>query len=214
MPTPRKSTKPVKKTPRKRTADNRPEIPASQRALHERGATSASEWKKKAAGHELEVPSGNVALVKRVGLQAFVKQGVIPNSLMPMINKAIKTGEFDVKEELGEVDAEKINDILRLYDVVVVECVVQPRVLPAPVFTAETAESEDYIGEVIPFSMREDTDDLYVDEVDFNDKVFIFQWVVGGTSDVEAFRAEQATTLESLRTGEDVVAPPINNPGD
>jgi hypothetical protein len=191
-----------KSTGKKRGPDNQPAIPESQLTLaraKSAAPTSAADWKKSAAGYPLEVPSGNTALVKRVGLQAFVKEGIIPNSLMPMVTKAINTGTFDTKEELGDIDAAKLNDIMKLYDAVTVECVIQPRVIPAPV---------DEDGDVIPFSLREETEDLYVDEVDFNDKVFIFQFVTGGTSDVASFRAEQDAVVDSLRTEQGVDSAP------
>lgn len=145
--------------------------------------TSAQQWKKANEGIELEVPSGNVCLARRIDLPTLVTQGVIPNALMPMVNKAINTGEFDAEKELTDLDIEKITDMLSLYDHVALACVIQPELSPAP------AEGEERDG-----------DKLYVDEVDMDDKVFIFQWAVGGSSDLERFRAEQGAAMDALRS--------------
>lgn len=188
---------PAKKSTAKKPQDRKPKTPTAARTG---GVTSASEWKRSSEGHELEVPSGKVALVRRMGMQAFISKGVIPNSLMPMVNKAMATGEMDVAGELGDLDEEKLRDIISLYDAVMLQCVVLPELSPIP---------EDEEGNVVPLKER-DQDLLYVDEVDFEDKVFVFQWVVGGTADLESFRAEQAATLVAIHSGENVVAPPIH----
>lgn len=168
-----------------------------------RTATSAQDWKSSNA-HEVEVPSGNVALVRRKGMQAFLKKGMIPNSLMPIVQKAIKSGDFDMKEGLENLDEKMLQDIMDMYDTVVVECVVQPKV---------TAVPTDDEGNALPYDQREEGL-LYVDEVDFEDKVFLFQWVVGGTKDLEQFRQQQSAAVDNVLASKGVVAPPLNNPGN
>lgn len=142
--------------------------------------TSVQQWKKAAQGVPLEVPSGNTALVRNVGMQVFLQKGLVPNSLMPIVRKAMSGKDPEIK--LDEITEGQLQDMLALFDAVVVHCVVQPAVAPLP------AEGEERADDV-----------LYVDEVDFDDKQFIFQWVVGGTKDLEKFRAEQAASVESLR---------------
>jgi hypothetical protein len=179
--------------------------------------TTKTQWKKTVGGTELEVPSGNVALVRRLGLQVFVKKGVIPNSLMPMVNKAISSGEFDVKDELEGLNEQMLEDIIALYDAILLECVVEPHVSPVPLLSQVHVDAglcgPDDIGNPVPYALR-DQEELYVDEVDFQDKVFIFQWVVGGTRDVESFRAEQDAAMDALRSSGEVVAPAVSAPGD
>lgn len=164
--------------------------------------TSASQWKK-TTGHEVEVPSGNTALVRRQGMQTFLKKGVIPNSLMPLVQKAINDGEFDTKEMLESLDLDKLEELIQLYDVIVIECVIEPQVSAIP---------RDDAGNGIPLAER-DQDKLYVDEVDFEDKQFIFQWVVGGTADVEQFRQQQSAAMDALSASNQVVAPAVNDSG-
>jgi len=138
------------------------------------GPTSAAAWKSKSAeGTLLTVPSGNTCLVKPIGLAAFMKKGVIPNGLIPLIQDSIKKGGVpeDVNIESILEDEGKLQQILELADSICVDAVLDPKVAPAP------AEGED-----------RDPNVLYVDEVDFNDKMFIFNFVVGGTADLEQFR--------------------------
>jgi hypothetical protein len=144
--------------------------------------TPASQWKKASAGVPLEVPSGNTALVRNSGMQVFLTKGLIPNSLLPIVRQAMSGKQPEIN--LEEITEDQLQDMITLFDAVVVHCVVEPRVLPIP------AEDNMRLADV-----------LYVDEVDFDDKMFIFQWVVGGTRDLEQFRKEQAASLESVRGG-------------
>lgn len=171
----------TKKAPAKRRSDE-PEV------------TPIQGWKRPAAPKPLTVPSGNVALVRRKPLEALWKQGMIPNSLLPLVQKAIKSGEKVKHEDVEAWTEEHMSDIVELIDRVVVDCVVKPKVAPVPL---------DDDGNEVPYEDR-DQDKLYVDEVDDEDKAFIYQYVTGGTDDVARFRAEQATGLEIVPDGEDV----------
>lgn len=144
--------------------------------------TTAQQWKKASQGVPLEVPSGNTALVRNPGMQIFMQRGLIPNSLMPIVRQAMSGKPLDLKAE--DMTEQHLEDMLALFDAVTVYCVVEPKVLAVPADGEERAE-----------------DVLYVDEVDFDDKQFIFQWAVGGTKDLEKFREEQAATMESVRGG-------------
>jgi len=151
--------------------------------------TSAKQWKKNVVKglRALELPSGNTAKVKAPGMQAFLAQGFIPNSLMSMVIASLDQNsgktpkktpaqlakERDVEAEkfMKEVAADptKIAELMTAMDKVWLECVVEPETLPA---TDEVRDDEH----------------LYVDEVDFDDKMFVFQFAVGGTRDIEQFR--------------------------
>lgn len=141
--------------------------------------TSASAWKSQNGGTLLRVPSGNTCRVKtNVGMQMFLKQGKIPNGLMGFIQDAMakaKPGmsekdnlDLDVASLLGDTD--KLRDILDMAAAVVVEVVLEPVVTPVP-----------------PEGEPRDPGLLYVDEVDFADQMYIFNFVVGGTADLERF---------------------------
>lgn len=147
--------------------------------------TSANAWKKQVTGGTLlTVPSGNTALVRAPGMQAFLKEGVIPNSLMSIVQESMTAGTApsEAAQQSMVDDPQKLQDLMKLVDAVTVSCCLDPKVLPAPLDTE---------GNALPFD-HEDRDEnvLYADEVDFNDKMFIFQFAVGGTADLEKFRSQ------------------------
>lgn len=170
--------------------------------------TSAHEWKTDAKTTELRVPSGHICLAKKPGGMAmFLQKGAIPNALIPIIKKHMNDARDVDMAKMGEEmldDPSKINDILELCDNVCVYTVVQPKLVPTPRFTNDDPRPVGYnVGDVMPEECR-DPNTLYVDEVDIEDKMFIFQWAVGGTRDVAQFRREQASALADLPTVEEL----------
>ena len=174
-----------KKTHTGRTTPAKPKVSSTP--------TTASAWKKQSAeGTPLVVPSGNTCLVRAPGLQVFIKQGMIPNSLLPIVNEAIKKGTMPTDDKFDiEENPEMLNEMMELMDAVTVHCVVEPAVQHIPL---------DDEGETVPFSQR-DPETLYVDEVDFTDKIFIFQYAVGGTADLAKFRQELSEHVEIVPGG-------------
>lgn len=148
--------------------------------------TTAKDWKNRAnQATELELPSGNTALVRNPGMQTFLQSGIVPNELMGVILHAIDKGEMpDLENFAADDQAEKLRLIVELADNITIYCVVEP-----PVFAPPAA------GEA------RDKDTLYVDEVDIDDKMFIFQFAVGGTKDLEQFRAQKAGDVVALPAG-------------
>ncbi|PYS90475.1 MAG: hypothetical protein DMF62_04750 [Acidobacteria bacterium] len=152
------------------------------------GPTSASQWRRASSGGTpIRVPSGNVALLKRPGLQAFLAQGMVPNSLMGYVTAALKSGTKPKTEDL-DLSPEMMRDMMTLVDAVVCQACVEPRVAPVPT---------DAKGQQLTPEYREQSI-LYVDEVDIEDKMFIFNYSVGGTADVDSFREESATAMDNV----------------
>ena len=93
--------------------------------------TPAATWKSKAAkGGELQVPSGNVCLVRKPdGMRVFMAKGMIPNSLMPIIQSAIDAGTKGEAKPVDPADMmakvmespDMIADMIELVDAVVCE---------------------------------------------------------------------------------------------
>lgn len=163
--------------------------------------TSAKEWKRSKGGlTDLELPSGHVCRVKRPGLLALLQNGTIPDVMGVMVDKHIKRAEGTLPE--GEPDDdETLKRVLAdekgrtaLFDSaarVLVACVVDPEVtyhrrtkaLPPH----ETGDGTEPIWEDIPEEER-DPNLLYSDEVEFEDTLFVFQFVVGGAQKLNQFR--------------------------
>lgn len=148
----------------------------------EQQVSSVADFKKKKSG-TITLPSGMIVQLRNPGgLRVFMRNGTIPNALLPMVEKSLNEGtEFDQAEAASKVDEKVIEEMMGMMDTIAVTCFVEPRCWPTP------EKEED----------RSD-DKLYADEVDDEDKMFIFQWVSGGTADVEQFRAEQARHVASV----------------
>lgn len=165
-------------------------------ANNKRKVSSAGDFKK-AVYTDLMLPSGNVVAAKRIGVQAFLATGKIPNSLLPIMNGAL-TGKQSAPD-LEAMDPAMIADAMVMFDVAAIQCVVQPVVHEVP------ADIKNADGTTSPGPRSDEL--LYVDEMDLEDKQFIFSWVVGGTSDVAKFRESTQQELAAVRAGRQVGLP-------
>jgi hypothetical protein len=158
----------------------------SRRTTPKKTVTSASDWVKEALeerkGKPLTVPSGKTCLVaKPDGLKAFTDKGMVPNALMPIMQRAMsgaKLDEGEIEKTITE-NPSVIADMIDMVDAVVIDCVVEPKVSPIPL---------DEGGEVIPPHERDDDDTLYVDYIDYGDKMAIFNYALNGVQSVAKFR--------------------------
>jgi len=175
-------------------------MPPRARATTEvRKASSVADFKKAAEFDPiLDLPSGKAVEVRQImGFKPLLKAGVIPNSLMTIVQKSIDKGEEPDLAEFGEdMDMDKIDEMMEMIDSIAVFMIVNPVVHAVP-------------------KKKSDRDPtlLYVDELDEGDKVFIMQWVTGGTRDLEQFRKENGPMLAALSRSEDVVSTPVKSSG-
>src|SRR5688500_4581084 len=98
--------------------------------------TPASAWKgaEAFAGYDLELPSGNVARVKRLSPTDFLKEGSIPDPLTDIIRKAIHTKKGLNPKELEVIgeDPKKLASALEMLDRTLCRIVMQPTVQMPP----------------------------------------------------------------------------------
>lgn len=161
-----------------------------------RAVSSASDFKKKRGGGLFELPSGLYMKLRNPGgMAVLLKEGMIPNSLLAVANKSLegkRSGPEDFKAEDGKLNLEMVNDMMQLMDHIIVVCAVEPRVYPAP--GVEDERSDDL---------------LYADEIEDEDKMFVFQWLTGGTADLESFRQRYSSNLDALGGGAALELPSI-----
>jgi hypothetical protein len=164
-----------------------------------KGQSAARQWKR-ATNEELELPSGNVALVKRPGMDAFIREGIIPDSLMPIINEAVAKGKGLPPSKVQEMvqDPKIVDAMFDAMDRVLA------RVVQEPLVQWHKREKPDAPGtyEVIPDAERDTDTYVYTDEVFFEDKAFLFNYAVGGTRDLEQFRKQSESGLASVQSGD------------
>lgn len=167
-----------------------------------KAVSKASDFKR-VKGVDLELPSGNVCKVRRVGIESLMAENVFGDSLMPIIQKSMdnakggKPVEVDLKPEDIMGDPQRMKEILDSFNKVTALVVVEPK---CRYHRREVKPGE---WEVIPESER-DEEIVYTDEVDMQDKSFIFQFVVGGSSDLASFREQSGEGLADVLDGEDV----------
>lgn len=169
--------------------------------MSESTVTPASKWRQStnAEGHLVTLPSGNVARIKTPGIEVFLVSGMIPNSLLPIVQQAMEAGKAGKEVEADELsqsifsDPKKMADLIELVDSVAVMSFVEPKVLPVP------KEGEGRITEA--------EDVLYTDEISLEDRMFVFNYASGGTQSLERFRGELQAGVAHLSPGEDVELP-------
>lgn len=177
--------------------------------------TPVGEWKGrlKVNGTPLELPSGNTALVKQVSPAAFLQSGMIPDPIRPIIFKAIneKKGLPPKTAQKMIDDPKLLSSAMELMDKTLCNVVIEPEIMMPPKCKqcGEYAVTPQHDKEQPTYSHsyqegERDESILYADEVDMMDKQFIFQWVMGGTKQIESFREELAESVGSVSAGEDV----------
>ena len=180
-------------------------------------ATNAKSWKK-SAGTEpipLELPSGNTALVKRPGLPQMLASKLFPDSLTAIAQKAVDSGKGRAASSkttdkmLASVmaDESKLADLFDTFDkaaaMVVQEPICMYHMQKGEDGKMVSMSEEDRITAAVAKNLDPD-DVIWTDEVDLEDKMFIFQFCVGGTADLESFREQLSESVESLERGKDV----------
>lgn len=149
--------------------------------------------------NDVTMPSGQVAQLRRPGVQGLIAAGllesldslsaIVGQDLIPTAQgkkapsdrkpKKAKSPEIDIKTLMKK--PEQLANIMHLVDRVTVHCVMQPKIEMAP--NDITSRKEGVI---------------YTDSIDLGDRMFIFNYAVGGTTDLQTFRAESEAALGDL----------------
>jgi len=190
----------------------------AQATAEQRRISQIGDFKKRIGG-VIELPSGFIVRWRNPGgLRAFLANGTIPNSLMPLVQKALNSKQGVEESEVVELiqDPEKLQEMMALYDSIAVQLIVEPRIHAVPTWDDveahnAKAESEDFKVEV-PEDLRYE-DKLYVDELPDEDKMFLFQLMTGGTKDLETFRQRHEIGMDSLARVSGVIGHPVDTSG-
>lgn len=158
---------------------------------------------------DLPVPSGALCQVRRPGIPGLIKAGVLDS--LDSLTGIVQTDHIErVKEGKDpHVTAEQMKELsqnkdgllraLTLTDKVVEYVVLQPVVLRPIIRNPDTSPALDDNGEEMDLPTEERSPGvIYTDSISLEDKMYIFQFVVGGVTDLETFRKEFAQTLGGL----------------
>lgn len=149
---------------------------------------------------DLTVPSGQLCLVRRPGIEGLLKEGVLRDidSFTALVNTKhvervkgkkgkpsdrAKKSKDTTADEIAELlkDPDKMVNVMHTVDRVVCHVVVKPSIQMTP---------ND------PTSRKAGV--VYADMVELTDKMFIFNFVVGGSRDIERFLDESQGAVGDL----------------
>jgi hypothetical protein len=158
---------------------------------------------------DLQLPSGNVARVRRVGPEAFMTQDIMPDAISPIVEKAIRSKKGLKPAQQAELarDPKQLGAMMEMLDRTMCYAVLQPKVSMPPGCaecgqldtTASDVHHDEELEDYHEFEPApRDPNVLYADRVDLDDKMFILNFVVGGTSDLQRFRSEQREAVGSV----------------
>jgi len=180
---PRKTTAKRATTRRPSSATGTPEPVAGDEAYAPTAWGSAPG----STAEDLTMPSGQRALVRRPGIESLLKAGIIHDIdfLTGVVEekhiKRVKGGRPapDVTQILA--DPAQLERLTHVVDRVVCHVVVKPHV------------------EMTPSDItRREAGVIYCDMIDLEDKLFIMNFAVGGTRDLERFRGELSESVAGL----------------
>jgi hypothetical protein len=196
-------------------------------------ATSASDWKKSSQELPLvETPTGKWVRFKKPGMTKFLESGFLPDSLASLVQKEIAnaskrpgTKAPDDKAMLAaltkDLDADGVADMMASLDRIIVAVMVEPPFAwhRRPVRTDPTDPDSPVklddkgreVTEEIPEDKRRE-DVVYTDQMEQEDKNFIFAACVGGSTDLARFRAQSSIVMDALSAGEGVEEAPQRTP--
>ncbi len=138
---------------------------------------------------DLRVPSGQLCLVRRPGIDGLMEEGVLHNldSLTSIIQekhvkrvkgRKNKDDKLVVDTDTLQKDEEALVGIMHMVDRVVCHVVLKPSIQMTP-------------NDVT----RRQPGVVYCDMVDIEDRMFIFNYALGGTRSVERFREQSLKRL-------------------
>lgn len=154
-------------------------------------------WKRKSDdGFDFTLPSGQVCLIKKLRMETIAELGLMNDldsftgAIIPEPSKKAKGKGAKVLTEAEQEretmkamlkDKESFNRMLVTVNKVVVACVLEPKVHEAPAPDGER-----------------DEDLVYTDDIEFEDKMLIFQEVFEGMSSFESFRKGQGDVVGTM----------------
>lgn len=155
---------------------------------------------------DLTCPSGAEVRVRRPGVPGLVSAGVIDNvDLVTNIvqEKHIKRAR-GVKPAMNAksllADKEGLLQAMAVIGKIVSYCILLPEVRCAYVFA--TVDGKE-VARLIPPEDREQGV-IYSDTIPEEDQMFVMQFAVGGTRDLERFREQLSENVGSVADGEDL----------
>lgn len=176
--------------------------PQDHKPKKNKSASSAAAFRKKsaAATQYTDLPSGNTVKVRPIPITDLLAENILPDALTAMVQEMLSKQDGTAKPEVSQEEVhslmaspQKIAEMFDIFDRVAAKVVVEPDCQ----YHRRLVEGSDTEWETIPEEER-DEEVLYADDMDFDDKSFLFQFAVGGTKDLERFRAGSVAAVGSM----------------
>lgn len=144
-------------------------------------------WKKKEEEtFDIELPSGQIILAKKLGMKEIIKTGMVAQ-LDTFTAQLLPDGTSSPEKDANRVildaikDEKKFEQLEQTINKVVLVCVLQPKVLPIP-----------------PEGYDRNPEAVYIDDISLDDKMYIFSIVFEGNGDMSQFREGQGGDMAAV----------------
>jgi hypothetical protein len=137
--------------------------------------TGAADWKKaREEGYVITLPSGKVARLRPVALDVLIMSGTLPDILTQ-----VAAGSLFVEQEYETIaQGEMAQRYTELINIIVPAAFLEPKIA---------------INGNPPAA-----DEITLDDIDFADKVIVFNLATGGSRSLELFRQEQGRNVQAV----------------
>jgi hypothetical protein len=143
---------------------------------------------------DLTLPSGQTCRAKKLSIEGMIEAGVLADAdvLTATVNKHVRK----VKGGNKKPDGTEVNSMALLKDPQAMKalngmlCRALPEIVTSPrvkMHYEEVTVGKTTVIKTVPVEDREDGV-IYTDQVDFGDKMFLFDWAAGGLQAMLAFR--------------------------
>lgn len=149
----------------------------------------------------LTTPSGQTCQAKRLGMVGIVEAGLLgdADTLTAFVDskhvKRVRGGKGADRDEINVASLMKDPDELK--KVIMLVDRATPHIVMDPVVRLHFTDEKDGSTLRIPDADRE-AGVVYTDQIGFEDKMYLFNWAVGGTADVERFRSESSDAVAGV----------------
>lgn len=184
-------------------------------------------WGAQALTEKVTLPSGQIVIAQKIGMEQIMSTGAgdqmdtltsyvlnehIDRVRGPQDHKPKKSSQDDSSTTEAEVEQiikehpEMVSSTLNMFDNLV------PSIVVKPVVRIHTRKDESGNVSTIPVDERV-PGVVYTDRIGMEDKVFLFQWAVGGLPDPD-FREQPEQPVAAVEDVEQVPMPAVNAPGN
>lgn len=143
--------------------------------------TPAKQWRQaQGVGYTVQLPSENWVTMRSVALDQLLESGRIPDFLTPLASRQLWTEESS--EEIAKSE-DLHRDYMDLINLIIPLAVIAPAIVENP---------------------DPEKEEISLKDVEFSDKIVIFNLAISPAVVLKSFRNQQAASVFSSRPGEDV----------